>query len=896
MFDSRRLYVWKNNIKHILNNIHINNEQIYRQDLINHESYVDVNHRISIIYQMFDKMSKSKYLKMYRKTYLFNIFPEICKLMKICGTSNVSDLIRFYGVKLSDNIYNICPYFYIYKHEIIKNSPEIDEELKIEFSKRRAFFWNSYPASTNTLIEQLFGAKLYIPYNKSEYIVVYGIFNENALLYCNNNKLISDKIMYLDIDTFQTKYLQMLPLRDYLVNDQKLFEIIIKNAKKDYERYKTKSLNDILRETVHLSITKKRKIILLLLCSDLTDDHLKAKVLYDNFKTPFMPLHCKKYLNNAEKIVQKKISSFEDSNETNYKEKIILLKVEDNVKQKAFEKLRDVNSGREISSKAQQYIDGLLKIPFGTFVEESIFRKFKEIKNSTNNTDSSHSELKQILINTDHMNLLKSFDIEKKSYIENAKRTLDNCVHGHKEAKIHIERLIGQWIHGEMNGTVFGFQGPPGTGKTTLAKNGFAKCLVDDEGNSRPIAFLPIGGSSGSSFLEGHGYTYMGSTWGRIVDILIEQRCMNPIIYIDELDKISMSERGQEINGILIHLTDPSQNKEFTDKYFSGIKFDLSKAIIIFSYNDSSKIDRILRDRITEIRMSPLSIQDKLVITNEYMIPEIMNEIGFNGNDICFDENIINYIIDTHTNEAGVRKLKEMLYTILREINIKYLKDEIQLPFQITESFIKDLFIEHPKNLFTKIDETSSVGKVNGLFASTQGIGGITIIEVHNTPSDDNLSLVLTGSQGDVMKESMKCSKTLAWNLLTSKEKENIEKCGLHIHCPMGATPKDGPSAGCAITLAIYSRLTKMKIRNDIAMTGEIDLDGNVRAIGGLEAKLFGALRAGVNHVLIPKENEDDYNLFMSKYKHYNVKITCVTSIHDILHHSLLGEEKEQVQ
>jgi len=164
-----------------------------------------------------------------------------------------------------------------------------------------------------------------------------------------------------------------------------------------------------------------------------------------------------------------------------------------------------------------------------------------------------------------------------------------------------FKRIVGQWINGEMKGQIFGLVGPPGVGKTTICKNGLSKCLVNANGQSRPYAFLALGGATNGSYLVGHNYTYLGSRWGHIVEILMETKCMNPIIYIDELDKVSGTEHGKEIIGILTHMTDPVQNKEFHDKYFQGINIDLSKVLFVFSYNDRHLIDRILRDRIQEI-------------------------------------------------------------------------------------------------------------------------------------------------------------------------------------------------------------------------------------------------------------------------------------------------------
>ena len=189
--------------------------------------------------------------------------------------------------------------------------------------------------------------------------------------------------------------------------------------------------------------------------------------------------------------------------------------------------------------------------------------------------------------------------------------TLNKSVYGLTEAKNQIKRVIAQWINGEMKGYVFGFEGPPGTGKTTIAKQGISQCLRDEDGIFRSFAFIALGGSSNGSTIEGHNYTYVGSTWGRIVDILMETKCMNPIIYIDELDKISKTEHGKEIVGILTHLTDSSQNEKWCDKYFAGIELDLSKALIIFSYNDPNAIDRILLDRIHRIKTKSLNSYEK---------------------------------------------------------------------------------------------------------------------------------------------------------------------------------------------------------------------------------------------------------------------------------------------
>ena len=314
--------------------------------------------------------------------------------------------------------------------------------------------------------------------------------------------------------------------------------------------------------------------------------------------------------------------------------------------------------------------------------------------------------------------------------INNSLQTIDtvleDSIHGHNNAKRQIKRIIGQWITGENSGYCFGFEGPPGVGKTSLAKNGLANCLKDCNNNTRPFGFIAVGGSSNSSTLNGHNYTYLGSTWGRIVDILMEKKCMNPIIFIDELDKVSRTEQGKEIVSILTHLVDSTQNDCFHDKYFSGIDVDLSKALFIFSYNDASLIDNILLDRIHRIKFEHLSLEDKLVIVYKHILPDMYLRIGIK-NVIEFSKDVITYIIDEYTCEPGVRKLKEILFEIISEINLSILYNETyELPIKITKDDIKFKYLKERHSVkHKKIHEIPEIGNINGLWANAMGMGGI---------------------------------------------------------------------------------------------------------------------------------------------------------------------------
>jgi ATP-dependent Lon protease len=251
-------------------------------------------------------------------------------------------------------------------------------------------------------------------------------------------------------------------------------------------------------------------------------------------------------------------------------------------------------------------------------------------------------------------------------FMENAQKTLDEAVYGLNDAKMQIMQMLGQLLtNPKAIGTAIAIHGPPGTGKTSLVKEGISKIL------NRPFAFIALGGATDSSFLEGHSYTYEGSTWGKIVQILIDSNCMNPVIYFDELDKISDTPRGEEIAGILTHLTDTSQNSQFHDKYFAEINFDLSKCLFIFSYNDESKVNPILKDRMYRIQTKGYNQKQKTQIANNYLLPKIREQVRFNTDEIIIPDEVIQYLVDTHCNkEDGVRNLKRCLEIIHTKLNL----------------------------------------------------------------------------------------------------------------------------------------------------------------------------------------------------------------------------------
>ena len=269
-------------------------------------------------------------------------------------------------------------------------------------------------------------------------------------------------------------------------------------------------------------------------------------------------------------------------------------------------------------------------------------------------------------------------------FMKKTKNDFDEKIYGHKEAKDQIVRIIAQWISNPSSkGNVIGIHGKPGVGKTTLIKDGLAKAL------DLPFAFVPLGGAHDSSFLDGHGYTYEGSTWGKIAELLMHSKYMNPIIYFDELDKISDTTKGQEIINVLIHLTDPSQNDKFNDKYFSEIPFDLSKALIIFTYNDDSMVSPILKDRMIRIETKDYSTADKIEISKTHLIPEILKQFNIKSDDIDLDDGIIKNIIINTDSEAGVRNLKRNYESIISNINLNVLLGNNSYPLKVDEDIVK---------------------------------------------------------------------------------------------------------------------------------------------------------------------------------------------------------------
>ncbi len=989
----------------------------------------------------------------------------ITTLQKIID--EISTLISLYGSDTLDNLVYICighkfspDEKYVAKYNLLKSYVKPLRYRIIDWNNKKndvsicktadhfECFALTHEVFSVNFPYRVYGIKFALHnLEKQHTLMIYGIV-EDIMLDFIENAGIKTKQAELHLAMTENagtanyeRFMQCLTLKDLLVHSNETLVQTYLSSLEQFQSINKKSLTQNINDFIAKEIYEKREMLMVLLLHAVDEGagHYLAYLLYDLLSNDIngmvdtyeqtliydsLPYTIRKYFRD----VMKQIVTYTNKlthvnvNKISLEQRICLMKTSDIVKEKAMVKLKEVKMKTEdTGSKAMQYLDGLLKIPFGIYKEEpilqlipanirffsalverlikdmplplpsplpfpikthytnlevqkysnllqtqqlpemqasvlkslvltgtkrkinAIYQEVKEIFKQyaiVTTVGKPVAELKQnlnLLIDqllqsgnkkvlrdiylfveekieidgNNNVELRSSWDLTKKlitiehnvskvnAYMKNVGTILDEAVYGHANAKRQIERIIGQWLNGDITGYCFGFEGPPGVGKTSLAKKGIAQCLVDGEGLSRPFAFIAMGGSTNSSTLDGHNYTYVGSTWGRIVDILMDTKIMNPIIFIDELDKVSKTENGKEIIGILTHLIDQTQNDSFQDKYFNGINLNLSKALFIFSYNDVDLIDRILLDRIHRIKFDTIGVDEKLVIMRNFILPEIYKKMGLE-NMIEMSDAVIETIINDYTAEPGVRKLKELMFEIVGEINLDILKNTqqpqehtITIPIVITLEDIKTKYLkDHTEVRPTKIHAEPLVGVINGMWANSAGKGGILPIEASYFPSSTFLDLKLTGMQGDVMKESMMVAKSLAWSLFMKEGSvpnlaEDTKQQGLHIHVPEGATPKDGPSAGTAITVVMYSLFSGKKIKNDVAITGEICLQGRVTAIGGLELKVLGGIKAGVKTFIYPKENAKDFDKFMEKYGQkaflIDVKFIAVATITEVL-------------
>lgn len=440
------------------------------------------------------------------------------------------------------------------------------------------------------------------------------------------------------------------------------------------------------------------------------------------------------------------------------------------------------------------------------------------------------------------------------------------------------------------NGVILCFVGPPGVGKTSLA-NSISKAL------KRELVRIALGGLEDVNELRGHRRTYMGAMPGRIVQGLIEAKSMNPVIVLDEIDKLARSYKGDP-TAVLLEVLDPEQNSKFRD-YYLNFDIDLSKVIFIATANDISLIPAPLRDRMEFIQLNSYIPQEKFEIAKKYLIPQELKKHGLKPSEVSITKDALNLIIEEYTRESGVRNLRRRIADILRKVALKILLKESE-KVSVTSKNLKE-FLEKKIYEMDSVDKKNQIGIVNGL--AWTSVGG-DVLKIEAIKIRGKGSLQITGQLGDVMKESAQIAfsliKTLIDNktitvpkILNFKDDKGKEIAvynayDLHIHVPEGATPKDGPSAGITMSTAIASILSNKFVKSDVAMTGEITLSGKVLPIGGLKEKLIAAYKAKIKTALIPRKNYDrDLDEIPAEVKD-NMSIIPVDNINDVLEHALV--------
>jgi len=830
---------------HEINNIIIDK-------LGNHIGFPDIDCALSIIideqYKYLYDSEINNLITFYNKTFIpltFNI-----------GTL-VSNEIIFLKKKVMDNIV------------LIQDCIELHIKYKDSYIILTGYFIND-PLNLIIRTSQLCNNFIYQKKKELEHIIF-------------TNKEINDK--------FIKSYLRNISLGDLLIlSNEELYDMI----KKEYYTYNKlvklsfislmKEFNkeddcpkDIIKNMYNMirllllgsdenaniagllySVTKEKKLDLEFSISD---------IIYKNLSYLSQIKLRKSIVNIKNEIDKIKTISADD---VDIKKQIIVCHNMPNaVKKAAFEKIEEMKSSNNEYYKQLLYVKTLLYFPW-----------------PSNNDDTFFADIGK---NKD----------KGKGFLDGVIEKLNSKVYGHIECKETIKELIGKWICNPSSaGSAIGLSGPPGVGKTLIAKA---------IGTSLGIPFtqITLGGQNDGELLHGHGYTYSGSQPGMIVKKMVEAGNARCIMYFDELDKACKKYDNNEIYNILIHLTDPNTNSEFQDRFFQEIKFPLNKVLFIFSYNDSSLIDKILMDRLKEINIKPFKLSDKKNIVNTFLIKEMCELVGFEDGSIIFEEETIDFIINEYTNEPGVRELKRKLERIFLKLNIDRIYDNgifekvksisKQSPLIINKEIIGKYL---GKNIISiqYIHKDPIVGVINGLYATDSGQGGVLPIQIYDnyTNDDDKFTLKLTGSQRRVMRESVISAFTAAMHCIRDDIREKYltaNKMGFHIHCPSGSVSKDGPSAGGAFCVAFISRILNKMIRNDIAITGEIELTGNLTKIGGLHYKLPGAKRAGIKLVLVSSENADDIEDMKKEYTELfdnNFKVILIKNIRDALEHFLI--------
>jgi len=506
----------------------------------------------------------------------------------------------------------------------------------------------------------------------------------------------------------------------------------------------------------------------------------------------------------------------------------------------------------------QSYLEWVLELPFGKLTKQNL-----SVKKVSDELDKDHYSLEK-----PKERIVEFFSVRELAELRGIKQK-------------------------ETSGAILCFAGPPGVGKTSLA-NSIAEAL------GRPLVRIALGGLEDVNELRGHRRTYVGAMPGRLVQGLIEAKSMDPVIVLDEIDKVGRSMRGDP-TAALLEILDPEQNSKYRD-YYLNFNIDLSKAIFIATANDVGRIPAPLRDRMEFIGLNSYTPKEKFEIAKRYLIPQELKKHALKRREFSISDKALKLLIDEYTREAGVRNLRRRIAGLMRKSARKLLEDKSKDRITVTKKNLEK-FTDKKVFEISTVHAKPQMGVVNGLAWTAVG-GDVLTIEAIKIKGKG--ALQLTGSLGDVMKESVRIAHSVVKKLIdkgdlaidasiipkSAKEREEgiivdasevYKRYDLHIHVPEGATPKDGPSAGIAMVSAIASILSGEKIDNEVAMTGEVTLTGKVLPIGGLKEKLIAAYKAGVKKALIPAKNyERDLADIPNEVKN-NIKIMGVSDVSEVL-------------
>ena len=542
---------------------------------------------------------------------------------------------------------------------------------------------------------------------------------------------------------------------------------------------------------------------------------------------------------------------------------------------------KELGEDEDLTSEVEEYKENLKKIKAPKETKEKIEKEINKFaRTSPQSPDSSVSRTYLDTI----FSLPWNKETREKLDLKNAKEILDEQHYGLEKVKERIlEYLAIRKLSKSLKGPIVCLVGPPGVGKTSIAKS-------ISEALGKKFVRISLGGVRDEAEIRGHRRTYVGSIPGRIINGLKEAQTKNPVFLLDEIDKMAADYKGDPASAML-EVLDPEQNKTFVDHYLE-VPFDLSKILFVTTANSLNTIPRPLLDRMEIIEVSGYIEEEKLNIAQKYLLPKQVKENGLTEGFVTIEEEAMRDIINYYTREAGVRTLERTIGKVCRKIAKKFVEDPSIESVVVTSKDLEQ-YLGRDKYLYDLAGTKPEVGVVTGL--AWTSVGGVTLpVEVNVLKGKGQV--VLTGSLGDVMKES---ARTGISYIRSIADKFDIDQDfykteDIHIHCPEGATPKDGPSAGVTMATAVISALTKIPVRCDVAMTGEITLRGRVMVVGGVKEKVLAAHRAGIKKVLIPRECDAQLDEIPENVKE-KLEIVLIDHMDQVLEHALVkdGDKNE---